>query len=196
MATDGHNDSTLKTLSAWSSPSRYLAQSHAENQYHQYMHHGLDAEFITFNPDSMDLTHLSPIVYHEMLSIVSKRLTARIAEFLQSCDCFAIQCDKSTDKYNIDSLFVTIRFMVPETFEMWVGYLGACHSDARGVQGMIEAIDSLLTELGIKDLTKSKLCGLATDGENANTDKTAGLWRKFPEYIGHGMLTIWCVAHS
>ena len=134
-------------------------------------------------------------MYADMLDIIEHRQVEHLFQLLRACDCFSIQTDKSVDKYNVDSLYVTVRYMLPEDFQMKVGFIGACHSDLHGVAGLVDALDQLFTDLGVKDLCKQKLVGLTTDGESANTGRHGGLWVKLAEYLGHGLLTIWCVGH-
>lgn len=195
LAVDVHNDSVTKTLSAWSWPSRSLAQMHAENQVMQYADHGLDADFMPFNPPQSALHYRNPDRYREMLSFVSKHELNQVTAALRVADCIALQIDKSVDKYNVDNIFVTARYMDNESFEMKVGFLGECHSEIRGVAGMIDALHTRFKQLQIDDVIKSKMVGLTTDGESANTGRHGGLWVKMSEYLERGILTFWCVAH-
>ena len=45
---------------------------------------------------------------------------------------------------------------------------------------------------GVKVET-TKLVGVTTDGENANTGKNGGLWKLLREHTGRDILTAWCV---
>ncbi|ESN94266.1 hypothetical protein HELRODRAFT_164073 [Helobdella robusta] len=190
-----HNDSVTKTLSAWSWPSRSLAQMHAENQVKQYIDHGLDCNFVAFNPPQSALHYRNPDRYREILSFVSKHELSRVIQALKIAYCVALQIEKSVDKYNADSLFVTARYMDNTNFEMKDSFLGECHSELRGVIGMVDALQKRFQYLEIEDVIKAKMVGLTTDGENSNTGRHGGLWVKMSEYLGHNMLTFWCIAH-
>ncbi|ESN94265.1 hypothetical protein HELRODRAFT_164072 [Helobdella robusta] len=190
-----HNDSVTKTLSAWSWPSRSLAQMHAENQVKQYIDHGLDCNFVAFNPPQSALHYRNPDRYREILSFVSKHELSRVIQALKIAYCVALQIEKSVDKYNADSLFVTARHMDNTNFEMKDSFLGECHSELRGVIGMVDALQKRFQYLEIEDVIKAKMVGLTTDGENSNTGRHGGLWVKMSEYLGHNMLTFWCIAH-
>ncbi|ESO06006.1 hypothetical protein HELRODRAFT_160112 [Helobdella robusta] len=128
--------------------------------------------------------------YHEeILSFVSKHELSRVIQALKIADCVALQIDKSVDKYNADSLFVTSRYMDNTNFEMKASFLGKCHSELRGVIGMVDALQKRFQYLKIEDVIKAKMVGLTTDGENSNTGRHGGLWLKMSEYLGHNMLT-------
>ncbi|ESN94349.1 hypothetical protein HELRODRAFT_164179 [Helobdella robusta] len=195
LKVDVHNDSVTKTLSAWSWPSRSLAQMHAENQVKQYIDHGLDCDFVAFNPPQSALHYRNPDRYREILSFVSKHELSRVIQALKIADCVALQIEKSVDKYNADSLFVTARYMDNTNFEMKDSFLGECHSELRGVIGMVDALQKRFQYLEIEDVIKAKMVGLTTDGENSNTGRHGGLWVKMSEYLGHNMLTLWGIAH-
>ena len=107
MAVDVYNDSIVKTLSAWSWPSRSLAQQHAENQVKQYADHGLDCSFEPFAPNEGSLLYKNPTMYAEiaeMLDIVSSLEVEKVALMLNEADCISLQVDKSVDKFNVESL--------------------------------------------------------------------------------------------
>ncbi|ESO09987.1 hypothetical protein HELRODRAFT_167821 [Helobdella robusta] len=195
LTVDVHNDSVTKTLSAWSWPSRSLAQMHAENQVKQYIDHGFDCDFVAFNPPQSALHYRNPDRYREILSFVSKHELSRVIQALKIADCVALKIDKSVDKYNADGLFVTTRYMDNTNFEMKASFLGECHSELRGVIGMVDALRKRFQYLEIEDVIKAKMVGLTTDEENSNTGRHGGLWVKMFEYLGHNMLTFWCIAH-
>ena len=45
------------------------------------------------------------------------------------------------------------------------------------------------------DAAKSKLCGITTDGESANTGVAGGLWTKLQAETDLNLLTFWCACH-
>lgn len=194
LAVDVHNDSQVKTLSAWSWPSRYLAQRHAENQISQYVDHGQESEFVPFKPKAASLPYVSPQIYSEMLSIVADIELENLSDKLSKCDCFSIQLDKSVDKYNVQSLFGTVRFF-DEDYSMNIGFIGECHSQLHGAEGMLDAFLLRIRDLNLEEKVKEKLVGLTTDGENANTGAHCGLWKAMSDFLEHGLMTVWCVAH-
>ena len=59
-----------------------------------------------------------------------------------------------------------------------------------GAQGLLDAPISALS-----GVDTSKMCGITTDGESANTGKDAGLWKLASEHYQRRFLTVWCVGH-
>ena len=110
IAVDVYNDSVIKTLSAWSWPSRSLAQQHAENQVAYYRDYGLDCPFAPFEPTDGSLRYKNPTQYSEMLEIVAYLEQERVTTLLKQADCISLQVDKSLDKYNVEGLFITARY--------------------------------------------------------------------------------------
>ncbi|ESO06003.1 hypothetical protein HELRODRAFT_160109 [Helobdella robusta] len=94
----------------------------------------------------------------EILSFVSKHELSRVIQALKIADCVALQIDKSVDKYNADSLFVTARYMDYTNFEMKASFLGKCHSELRGVIGMVDVLQKRFQYLEIEDVIKAKMC--------------------------------------
>ena len=41
----------------------------------------------------------------------------------------------------------------------------------------------------------TKLVGVTTDGESANTGRQGGLWRLLADQVQRGLATFWCAAH-
>lgn len=195
LAIDVHNDSTVKTLSAYSWPSRSLSRMHAENQILQYSEHGLDCSFVPYSPPSSSLRYHSPDIYAEMMSVVASLELENLMTKLHDANCFAIQADKSVDKFNINSLFITARYLDKDN-SICVAFLGETHSDKHGAEGLAASIFERLNTCGMSDdAISDKLIGLTTDGEAANTGCHTGLWKRMADKLGRGLITIWCIAH-
>lgn len=195
LAVDVHNDSMVKTLSAWSWPSRSLAQIHAQNIISQTSEHGLDAEFVPFSSTGVNLFYRNPNVYREMLKIVADDQLKQTTDSIRNADCFALQVDKSVDKHNVDGMYTTCRYMDPKTYEMNVCFLGESHSPLRGSEGLLCALKDRLEQCNLLSAAQSSMVGLSTDGENANTGRHSGLWMKTEQLLGREILTFWCMAH-
>jgi len=129
-----------------------------------------------------------------MLDIVAEIKLESLKNKLVQSDCFSIQLDKSVDKYNLDSLFGTIRFLDVD-YSMSVGFVGEGHSEQRGAERLMAAFTQRLASVGLSDIVVEKMVGLSTDGESANTGKKSGLWARMSQHLGRGWMTIWCVAH-
>ena len=136
--------------------------------------------------------YISPDAYAEMLDIVAEIELESLKNKLVQSNCFSIQLDKSVDKYN--SLFGTIRFLDVD-YSMSVGFVGECHNEQRGVEGMMTAFTERLASIGLSDIVVEKMVGLTTDGESAITGKKSGIWARMSQHLGRGLMTVWCVAH-
>ncbi|KAF0759420.1 DUF4371 domain-containing protein, partial [Aphis craccivora] len=194
LAIDVHNDSRVMTLSANSWPSRSLSKIHSNAQIATYREHGLDSNFVSFNPSKAVLHYKDPNIYREMLDIIAEIVMESVSEDLKKSICFSIQIDGSVDKYSVDNKFITARYL-DETNAIKNVFLGESHSSKRGAEGLLDCILSTLKKLGLENISKEKLLGLTTDGESANTGKKSGLWVRLREYLKKDTLCIWCVAH-
>ena len=139
IAVDVYNDSMIKTLSAWSWPSRSLAQQHAQNQVAYYRDYGLDCPFAHFEYTDGSLRYKNPTHYSEMLEIVASLEQERVTTLLKQADCFSLQVDISVDKYSVESLFITARCFDSE-YGLKVAFLGEAQSELRGGEGMLQAL--------------------------------------------------------
>ena len=81
--------------------------------------------------------------------------------------------DKSVDKYNVNSLFVTVRYMARSIRQLKAGFLRECHSEIRGASGMADALRKRIDCMKLEELLKSNLVRLTTDGESTNIGRHA-----------------------
>ena len=59
-----------------------------------------------------------------------------------------------------------------------------------GASGLLDGFVYCLNDVKVET---TKLVGVTTDGENANTGKNSGLWKLLKEHTGKEILTAWCV---
>ena len=64
--------------------------------------------------------------------------------------------------------------------------------EKNGALGLLEAVNKTLDLTGGKG---TKLVGVTTDGESANTGRHGGLWRLLADQVQRGLATFWCAAH-
>ena len=110
-----------------------------------------------------------------MLRCIGKIEFEKLREKLDTCIAGSIQIDGSVSKRMGDNKFVSCRIMTNE-HELITLFLGVHEPDALGADGLMESF------LAVKDNVKfplSKLYGITTDSEGANTGKEAGLWKAF-----------------
>ena len=127
-----------------------------------------------------------------MRDIIGKQELKKTAELLKDCLCDAVQIDGSADKQQVDSKFITARFVPAKEVSVHSVFLGILSSELGGVDGLLDSFISCLKGVGVE---AEKLVGVTTDGENANTGKNAGLWTLLRDLIGRDILTAWCVCH-
>ena len=195
MAIDAYNDSKLLTQSAWSWPSRSLAQLHAEQQYKKYGES--DVAFTRYEPTPTELHYRDPVHYAEMLHIIGGIEREKLKKDLQSCLRFSVQINGSVDGKQQDKKFVFVRFSKKDdVLSNHVRFISAREVEKHGAAGLFEALVSALESIGLtKQEIKSKCAGITTDGEAANTGRESGLWRRLEQYLGHQTINIWCACH-
>ena len=103
-----------------------------------------------------------------MRRIVAKLQMEQAATDLKKCLCYLVQIDGSDDRQQIDSKFVTARFVPSNEITVQTLFLGISSSDKGGAEGLLDAFLTCLQNVGVDT---EKLVGVTTDGENANTGK-------------------------
>ena len=186
LSIDVYNDSLYETLTAHNWPARSLAQLHAAT-----VTRDMDAPFVSYSPSASDLHYRDPLVYQEMLEVVGDMQKQSLREELKSAIAFAIKLDGSADRRMVDNKFTSVRYVKgPPTYELCTGFLKVSQPEKGGAEGLLEAaLDAL------EDTDTSKLIGITTDGESANTGKDKGLWKLLSNALNRNLLSIWCIAH-
>ena len=183
---DVYNDSLYETMAAHNWPARSLAQLHAAT-----ISRDVDAPFISFNPPDSDLHYRDPSIYREMLEIIGNLQKQTLNEELKSSIAFAVQLDGTADRRMADNKFTSVRFVKgPPTYELCTGFLIVSQSQKGGAEGLLQAALDALT-----GLDTSKLIGVTTDGESANTGRDHGLWKLLSQALNKNLLTVWCIAY-
>ena len=63
-----------------------------------------------------------------MMKIIAEMEIEKLKEIIQQADCFSVQLNQSVDKYNVDSIYTSIR-LLDFNYSIAVEFLGECHSD-------------------------------------------------------------------
>ncbi len=71
-------------------------------------------------------------------------------------------------------------------------FLAVVEPKESGSAGLLECVTKILKDMAIP---ASKLAGITTDGEAANTERNAGLWKLHRDYLGRDIVTVWCTCH-
>lgn len=89
----------------------------------------------------------------------------------------------SVDKYRVDNKFITVKICIWKQRALNYVFRWKKKADTRGAEGLLDSVILRFKDIGIENLAKEKLVGLTTDGENANTGKSSGLWVRMKEYL-------------
>ena len=89
-----------------------------------------------------------------MQEIIGKLEMKHVADCLKDCLCYSVQIDGSTDKQQIDSKFITARYVPVDEVCVKTAFLGISSSDLSGADGLL---DSFLSCMGSVNCETSKL---------------------------------------
>ena len=127
-----------------------------------------------------------------MRSIVAKLQMKKVVTDLKKWLCYSVQIDGSAVRQQIDSKFVTARFIPSNEISVQTLFLGISSSDKGGAEGLLDSFRTCLENVGVNT---EKLVGVTTDGENGNTGKKGGFWKLLRGHVGRDILTAWCICH-
>lgn len=191
LAFDVYTDSLLETCSAYSWPARSLTQLAASRFISVITDTGLDSEVAPFTPALSDLHYRDPVHYAEMLECIARVEERKLIEKMANAVVISMQLDGSLSAIQSDNKFLSCR-LLSEDDEIFTYFLGVHAPDGDGAEGLLEALLHILGRLNV-DLTK--IAGITTDGESANTGQKGGLWKLLADHVKRGILTFWCCAH-
>ena len=192
IAVDAYNDSQVETISARSWPSRSLSVEHSNHVLRQFESEGWGTDFVPFDPPASTYHYRDPVIYAELRNIIGRLEMKKVAQLLKDCLCYSVQIDGSTDKQQVDSKFITARYVPCNEVSVNTVFLGIASSELGGAEGLLDSFTTCIESIAVET---GKLVGITTDGENANTGKNAGLWKLLQNYLGRDILTVWCVCH-
>ena len=192
MAIDVYNDSRIETVSAICWPSRSLSSKMATHLIQHFEAEGYDGCFIPYNPNAAEFRYRNPVIYAEMKKIIGDLEMKKLSKTLNESLCYSIQIDGSADRMQIDSKFITARYVPTDKICVKTMFLGVFSSDLGGADGLLDTFKTCLQSLGF---STENLIGLTTDGETANTGRHRGLWQLMKDFVGREILTVWCICH-
>jgi len=125
-----------ETLAANSWSSRSLAQLHASR-----IPRDMDSPFEPCKPSSEDLHYHTPIVYREMLRIISSQEYQAVVSHVSKCFVYSIAIDGSCDLQMWDNKFVSFRIIQnnPE-IEVRNLFLRVTQSELGGASGLLDDV--------------------------------------------------------
>ena len=88
-----------------------MSGDHSNNLLHIFRDNGWDADFVPYNQPGSAYHYRDPMIYAEMRKIISEHEMKKGADLLKERVCYSVQIDGSSDKQQVDSKFITARFL-------------------------------------------------------------------------------------
>ena len=184
------NDAKKLTLSAWSWPSREIANMIAA---------GLDfqEEFSAFNPPPSVFQYITPSQHKAFLKCIVVADQDNVKSKLEKCLALSLRCDGSVDRRRIDNCHVIAKIINQEG-KLEVLFLGLAEPKDRGTQGYVQAVKDAVSITSNWKSVAEKMTSLVTDGTNLNTGHKKSLWATLTEEHTEfclPLIKVWCTAH-
>ena len=192
LSIDVYNDSLLLTPTAFSWPGRSLASLHSDQLISSFRENGFDQQFEEFKPLGSVLHYRDPVIYAEMLKIEGELQSKVTSNLVNAAVVWAIQVDGSLSRTMRDNKFVNAR-IIDKDLNMKTVFLSVDVPQARNTEGLLEIVKAIINSFG---LDKSKLVGVTTDGESANTGRRNGFWKLLRTYLDRDIFSFWVCSSS
>lgn len=115
-----------------------------------------------------------------------------LKESLDQALAVALKVDGQVDAYQVTNKFLAVSIVTADGF-LQNEFISTEAPVGRGASGMLEAVKNGFDNVGWNwTNAKSKICGVTTDGESANTGTTGGLWTKLQDETELNLLTFLC----
>ncbi|CAB3996163.1 Hypothetical predicted protein [Paramuricea clavata] len=138
-----------------------------------------------------------------MLEVIADLVRGEVCKTLHNSLCYSVQIDGSMDRQQQDSKFVTARHVQENEVSVETVFVGIVSSDKSGAEGLLDALCTSIASLESKqsDVAEetcelsvaimTKMVGISTDGESANTGRKAGLWQLLKDKLKRNLITTW-----
>ena len=120
-----------------------------------------------------------PKLRKQTLDVIYELEKVRLSQMFKRCTVFSVQIDGSCDRQMLDYKFVSGR-MANSDGSVTCVFVVMHSPEKNGAPGLLEAVNKALVLTGGKD---TKLVGVTTDGESANTGRHGGLWRLLADQV-------------
>ena len=104
-------------------PSRSLV-AHSNHLLRVFQNEGWDAEFVSFDRPGSLYHYQDSVSYAEMRDIIGQHEMEKTAKLLKDCLCYSVQIDGSSDRQQVDSKFITARYVPREEVSVNTLFLG------------------------------------------------------------------------
>jgi hypothetical protein len=194
MVLQVYNDAKRGTLSAWSYPSRHVANLIGERI-------DLQAKHSTFIPQPGDLQYVNPGTHRDILTIIAETDRSILASNFQNVLTASLRVDGAVDKQKIDNKHVMAKYVTNEGTVKTI-YLGFSEKEESGSTGLYKAVQKATANSGIPWMEVfAKTTSVVTDGAAENTGKYKSLWTHLTEERNQSdhpkvpLIKIWCAVH-
>ena len=193
---DVYNDSKRGTLSAWSWPSRCIARNVASSLDKKDSDIGNPTTFVPYEPTLYEAQYMNPVHHQECLECIASIGRSDLATNLDSAVAVSVKVDGHVDAYQVENKTVAVSY-ITTTGNLITSFISSESPTTRGAEGVLFAVKNAFNSIGWSwdDKASKKICGITTDGENANTGERRGLWVLLQGSCQRKLLTYWCACH-
>jgi hypothetical protein len=184
------NNAKKLTLSAWSWPSREVANmiSGAVD---------VTQDFEKFYPSNSKLQYVTPTQHNNFLSCIVLADKTRVKAKIESSLALSLRCDSSVDRRRIDNCHVLAK-IINQDGKPELLFLGLDEPKARGMPGYVQAVKDAVNLTSRWSDVARKMTSIVTDGTNLNTGDRTSLWASLTaehEAYGLPLVKVLCIAH-
>lgn len=192
-----YNDAKRLNLSAWSWPSRYVA-----NEVANSFNFNCSEQQTSIIPPKLNLKYINPPSHLEILNCIVASDQNNFKEKIKNSIAISIRADGSVDRTQIDKIYVMAK-IVNSDGSIETVILGIAEQSERGALGLFNAVLSAIKvnlDTDGLEIVLKKVSSICTDGTNVNTGERNGLWTLFEkkvEDVGSEIpiTKIWCAVH-
>ena len=105
---------------------------YGNNLLRVFANEGWDTEFVPFNQPGSLYHYRDPVTYAEMGDIIGQQEMKKTSESMKDCLCYSVKIDGSADRQQVDSKFITAKFVPPEEVSVNTVFLGILSSELGG----------------------------------------------------------------
>ena len=184
------NNAKKLTLSAWSWPSREVANMMSETV-------DVTQDFEVFDPSNSTLQYVTPTQNNNFLRCIVMADKTEVKKKIENSLALSLRCDCSVDRRRIDNCHVLAK-IVNKDGKPELLFLGLDEPKARGTPGYVQAVKDAVNLTSSWPDVARKMTSIVTDGTNLNTGDKNSLWASLTlehEAYGLPLFKVWCIAH-
>lgn len=195
-----YNDAIRLTLSAYSWPSRFVAQELGRLFDFSKSHESEE------KIKKINLQYINPCMHSELLTCIVEADRNDIKTRIENAIAISVRVDGSVDRTNIDKIYVLAK-IVNRQGVLENLFIGVGEQTERLAIGLHQAVIRTMNRVhqNLYEICVRKMTSFVTDGASVNVGDRKGLWtlidndlKKFydgQEAMMQVILKIWCAAH-